>query len=104
MITDNNGHSETVDLTGRRHGKNYPEFTFNPNHVPYYFGDTIHTVAASTNEQTGLTYSSGNSSIAEITDGNLVIKNTASPVTITVHQDETADYRESAVHDDAGIL
>ena len=93
VVYDNNDHTDTVNLVGYRHGKSIPVFTFNPNHVAYYFGDTIHTPAISRNEQVGLTYSTSNRSIADIVDGKLVIKSTSSPVTITVHQVETEDFR-----------
>lgn len=96
VITDNNGHRDTVNLTGRRHGKSYPQFTFNPNHVPYYFGTTIHKPVVSTNMDVNarITLTSSNNSIAEIVDGTLVIKNTGAEVTITVHQDASGDFRE----------
>lgn len=93
-ITDNQGHRDTVNLSGYRHGKSFPQFTFNPNHVPYYFGNTIYNVVSSTNTETGLDITSSDNTIAEIADGKLFIKNKGSEVTITVHQAEIGDFRE----------
>ncbi len=93
VITDNQSHVTTVNLVGYRHGQSYPQFTFNPNHVPYYFGTTIHVPVASTNEQSPLTITSSDPSIAEVVNGTLVIKHIGSEVAITVSQEGQGDFR-----------
>lgn len=92
-ISDNAGNETTLRLKGRRHGKSYPKFTFNPNHVPYYFNDTIHNIVASTNTEAKIDVTSSDNSIAEIVDGKLVIKDKKAEVTITVSQEEIGDFR-----------
>ena len=93
VITDNAGHRDTVNMTGYRHGKSFPQFTFNPNHMPYYYNTTIHNIVVSTNNDTSITVTSSDNSIAEIVDGKLEIKNRNAEVTITVSQPEKGDFR-----------
>ena len=93
-IEDNDGHSEVVTLTGQRNGKNIPELTWNPNHVPYYFGTTINNPVVSTNTQTGLVLTSLTPSVATTEGGKVVIGTTAGEGQIQVSQVETDDYRQ----------
>ena len=93
-ISDDKSHTEIVTLTGKRFGKNVPELTFNPNHIPYYFGTTIIVPVVSTNNQTKLVLTSLDPDIATIEDGHLVIGNTAGEAHIQAYQAETTDYRE----------
>ncbi|MBQ7632455.1 MAG: hypothetical protein IJS82_06865 [Paludibacteraceae bacterium] len=92
-ITDNAGHRDTINLSGRRHGKSYPQFTFNPNHVPYYFGTTIHTPVVSTNTDAPITIYSETPTVADIVDGKLEIYSVESEATIRVSQPECGDFR-----------
>ncbi|MBQ7259514.1 MAG: hypothetical protein IJS57_06160 [Paludibacteraceae bacterium] len=97
VITDNAGRGDSIVLQARRFGKNRPEFTWNPNSLPYYFNSNIANVASSTNLDVPLTFSSSNESIAKVDEnGILRIYNTGSEVTITVRQAANADF-ESGV-------
>lgn len=97
VITDNGGRGDSIVLQARRFGKNRPEFTWNPNSLPYYFNSNIANVASSTNLDVPLTFSSSNESIAKVDEnGILRIYNTGSEVTITVRQAANADF-ESGV-------
>ncbi len=97
VITDNAGRGDSIVLQARRFGKNRPEFTWNPNGLPYYFNSNIANVASSTNLDVPLTFSSSNESIAKVDEnGILRIYNTGSEVTITVRQAANADF-ESGV-------
>ena len=93
VIEDNQRHETILYLTGQRDGKSFPQFTFNPNHMPYYYNTTIHTPVESTNTLAPITIESNNSSIAEVVDGTLVIKEVGEEVTITVSQPDTAAFR-----------
>ena len=96
-IEDNKGHILNVPLTGIRNGKTAPEFSFNPNHLPYFVGTNIANVASSTNTDYAncpLTFETNDASVAEVIDGTLHIYNKKQPVTITITQGENEDYAE----------
>lgn len=98
VFVDNLGHEERVPLKGRRSGKCYPEYTWNPNHLPYYFNSTIAHVAVSSNtdyENCPMTYESSDPTIAYVDEaGNLHILEKSGSVTITVKQvAENNDYK-----------
>ena len=97
VISDNLDHEERVTLRGRRWGKCAPEYTWNPNHLPYYYNATIAHVAVSTNtdyEHCPMTYSSTDDAIAYVDNsGNLHVGEKGGSVTITVRQTaENNDY------------
>lgn len=94
-IVDNAGHELNIPLTGIRNGKTSPEFSFNPNHLPYFVGTNIANVASSTNTDYAncpLTFETNDASVAQVIDGTLHIYNKQQPVTITVRQGENEDY------------
>ncbi len=94
-IVDNAGHELNIPLTGIRNGKTSPEFSFNPNHLPYFVGTNIANVASSTNTDYAncpLTFETNDASVAQVIDGTLHIYNKKQPVTITVRQGENEDY------------
>lgn len=96
-IEDNKGHILNVPLTGIRNGKTAPEFSFNPNHLPYFVGTNIANVASSTNTDYAncpLTFETNDASVAQVIDGTLHIYNKKQPVTITIRQGENEDYAE----------
>ena len=97
VISDNLEHEERVTLRGRRFGKCAPEYTWNPNHLPYYFNATIAHVAVSTNtdyEHCPMSYLSTDDAIAYVdASGSLHIGEKSGTVTITVRQTaENNDY------------
>lgn len=94
-IVDNAEHELNIPLTGIRNGKTSPEFSFNPNHLPYFVGTNIANVASSTNTDYAncpLTFGTSDASVAEVIDGTLHIYNKKQPVTITIRQGENEDY------------
>ncbi|MEE1069363.1 MAG: hypothetical protein U0K81_02695 [Paludibacteraceae bacterium] len=97
VITDNAGNREDVTLTGIRHGKSTPVFTWNPNHLPYYFGSSIANIVVSSNTdytKCPLTITSSNENIAKVEKGRLYIYETDGEVTFTVTQQGNDDYNE----------
>lgn len=97
VITDNAGNREEVTLTGIRHGKSTPVFTWNPNHLPYYFGSSIANIVVSSNTdytKCPLTITSSNENIAKVENGRLYIYETDGEVTFTVTQQGNDDYNE----------
>lgn len=95
-IRDNDS-TRVITLTGKRFGKSYPKFTFNPNHLPYYYGATIANIASSSNTDYAncpLSFETTDSQIAYVDeDGRLHIGTKEGPVTITVRQNNgNADY------------
>lgn len=97
VITDNAGNREEVTLTGIRHGKSTPVFTWNPNHLPYYFGSSIANIVVSSNTdytKCPLTITSSNETIAKVENGRLYIYETDGEVTFTVTQRGNDDYNE----------
>ena len=97
VITDNAGNREEVTLTGIRHGKSTPVFTWNPNHLPYYFGSSIANIVVSSNTDYAkcpLTITSSNENIAKVKNGRLYINETDGEVTFTVTQQGNDDYNE----------
>lgn len=91
LIIYDNDSTRSVALTGKRFGKSYPKFTFNPNSLPYYFESTIANVASSSNTDYAncpLTFETSNSNIAEVIDGTLHIYSIDEAVTITVRQNK----------------
>lgn len=97
VITDNAGNREEVTLTGIRHGKSTPVFTWNPNHLPYYFGSSIANIVVSSNTDYAkcpLTITSSNENIAKVENGRLYISETDGEVTFTVTQQGNDDYNE----------
>lgn len=96
-IVDNKDHILNIPLTGIRNGKTAPEFSFNPNHLPYFVGTNIANVASSTNTDYAncpLTFETSDASVAQVIDGTLHIYNKKQPVTITITQGENEDYAE----------
>lgn len=94
-IEDNAGNFLNIPLTGVRNGKTDPEFSFNANHLPYFFGTNIANVASSTNTDythCPLTFETSDASIAQVIDGTLHIYSKNQEVTITVSQGENDDY------------
>lgn len=91
VFADNLGHEERVPLRGFRFGKCVPEYTWNPNHLPYYFNSTIAHVAVSSNtdyEHCQMTYETTDAAIAYVdAAGNLQIGEKSGTVTITVKQE-----------------
>lgn len=97
VITDNAGNTEEVALTGIRHGKSTPVFTWNPNHLPYYFGSSIANIVVSSNTdytKCPFTITSSNENIAKVENGRLYIYETDGEVTFTVTQQGNDDYNE----------
>ena len=95
VITDNAGRREEVPLTGVRHGKATPEFTWNPNSFPYYFNTSIANIVVSSNTDYAncpLTITSSNESIAKVENGRLYIYNQSGEVTFTVTQQGNDSY------------
>lgn len=95
-IRDNDS-TRVITLTGKRFGKSYPKFTFNPNHLPYYYGATIANIASSSNTDYAncpLSFETTDSQIAYVDeDGRLHIGTKEGSVTITVRQNNgNADY------------
>lgn len=95
-IRDNDS-THVIALTGKRFGKSYPKFTFNPNHLPYYYGATIANIASSSNTDYAncpLSFETTDSQIAYVDeDGRLHIGTKEGSVTITVRQNKgNADY------------
>lgn len=89
VITDNAGHRKEVQLTGIRHGKATPEFTWNPNNFPYYFNTSIANIVVSSNTDYAncpLTITSSNENIAKVENGRLYIYDQSGEVTFTVTQ------------------
>ena len=89
VITDNAGNREEVTLTGIRHGKATPEFTWNPNNFPYYFNTSIANIVVSSNTDyvnSPLTITSSNENIAKVENGRLYIDDQSGEVTFTVTQ------------------
>lgn len=89
VITDNAGNREEVTLTGIRHGKATPEFTWNPNNFPYYFNTSIANIVVSSNTDyanSPLTITSSNENIAKVENGRLYIYDQSGEVTFTVTQ------------------
>lgn len=97
-IYDNTGHEEIVPLIGKRFGKSYPTFKWNPNGLPYYIETTIANIATSSNTDKNcpLSYTSSNPSVAEVKDGVLHIYNKEQEVTITVSQSGNNDFYDSS--------
>ena len=97
VITDNAGRREEVPLTGVRHGKATPEFTWNPNNFPYYFNTSIANIVVSSNTDYAncpLTITSNNENIAKVENGRLYIYDQSGEVTFTVTQRENDRYNE----------
>ena len=97
VITDNAGHREEVQLTGVRHGKATPEFTWNPNNFPYYFNTSIANIVVSSNTDYAncpLTITSSNENIAKVENGRLYIYDQSGEVTFTVTQRGNDRYNE----------
>lgn len=94
-IYDNNGHEEIVPLTGKRYGKSYPQFKWNPNGLPYYTNSSIVNIATSSNTDytnCPLTYTTSDPTIAKVENGVLYIYDKEQEVTITVSQDGNNDF------------
>lgn len=97
VITDNAGNREEVPLTGVRHGKATPEFTWNPNNFPYYFNTSIANIVVSSNTDYAncpLTIKSNKENIAKVENGRLYIYDQSGEVTFTVTQRENDRYNE----------
>ena len=97
VITDNAGNREEVLLTGVRHGKATPEFTWNPNNFPYYFNTSIANIVVSSNTDYAncpLTITSSNENIAKVENGRLYIYDQSGEVTFTVTQRGNDRYNE----------
>ena len=96
VITDNAGNREEVLLTGVRHGKATPKFTWNPNNFPYYFNTSIANIVVSSNTDAKcpLTITSSNENIAKVEDGRLDIYDQSGEVTFTVTQGGNDRYNE----------
>lgn len=97
VITDNAGNREEVTLTGIRHGKSTPEFTWNPNNFPYYFNTSIANIVVSSNTDyvnSPLTITSSNENIAKVENGRLYIYDQSGEVTFTVTQRGNDRYKE----------
>ena len=97
VITDNAGNREEVQLTGVRHGKSTPVFTWNPNNFPYYFNTSIANIVVSSNTDYAncpLTITSSNENIAKVENGRLYIYNQSGEVTFTVTQRGNDRYYE----------
>lgn len=97
VITDNAGRREEVQLTGVRHGKAPPEFTWNPNNFPYYFNTSIANIVVSSNTDyanSPLTITSSNENIAKVENGRLYIYNQSGEVTFTVSQQENDSFED----------
>ena len=97
VITDNAGHREEVQLTGVRHGKATPEFTWNPNNFPYYFNTSIANIVVSSNTDYAncpLTITSSNGNIAKVENGRLYIYDQSGEVTFTVTQRGNDRFKE----------
>ena len=97
VITDNAGHRKEVQLTGIRHGKATPEFTWNPNNFPYYFNTSIANIVVSSNTDYAncpLTITSSNENIAKVENGRLYIYDQSGEVTFTVTQRGNDRYNE----------
>ena len=97
VITDNAGNREEVQLTGIRHGKSTPVFTWNPNNFPYYFNTSIANIVVSSNTDYAncpLTITSSNENIAKVENGRLYIYDQSGEVTFTVTQQENDRYYE----------
>lgn len=97
VITDNAGHREEVQLTGIRHGKSTPVFTWNPNNFPYYFNTSIANIVVSSNTDYAncpLTITSSNENIAKVENGRLYIYNQSGEVTFTVSQQENDSFED----------
>lgn len=94
-IYDNNGQEEIVPLTGKRYGKSYPLFKWNPNGLPYYTNSSIVNIATSSNTDytnCPLTYTTSDPTIAKVEKGVLYIYDKEQEVTITVSQDGNNDF------------
>ena len=94
-IYDNNGQEEIVPLTGKRYGKSYPQFKWNPNGLPYYTNSSIVNIATSSNTDytnCPLTYTTTDPTIAKVENGVLYIYDKEQEVTITVSQDGNNDF------------
>ena len=94
-IYDNNGQEEIVPLTGKRYGKSYPQFKWNPNGLPYYTNSSIVNIATSSNTDytnCPLTYTTSDPTIAKVENGVLYIYDKEQEVTITVSQNENNDF------------
>ena len=94
VITDNAGNREEVLLTGVRHGKATPKFTWNPNNFPYYFNTSIANIVVSSNTNCPLTITSSNENIAKVENGRLYIYDQSGEVTFTVTQRGNDRYNE----------
>ena len=97
VITDNAGNREEVQLTGVRHGKSTPVFTWNPNNFPYYFNTSIANIVVSSNTDYAncpLTITSSNENIAKVENGRLYIYDQSGEVTFTVTQQGNDRYYE----------
>ena len=97
VITDNAGNREEVQLTGVRHGKSTPVFTWNPNNFPYYFNTSIANIVVSSNTDYAncpLTITSSNENIAKVENGRLYIYDQSGEVTFTVTQRGNDRYYE----------
>ena len=97
VITDNAGNREEVQLTGVRHGKSTPVFTWNPNNFPYYFNTSIANIVVSSNTDYAncpLTITSSNENIAKVENGRLYIYDQSGEVTFTVTQRGNDRYNE----------
>ena len=98
-IYDNNGQEEIVPLTGKRYGKSYPLFKWNPNGLPYYTNSSIVNIATSSNTDytnCPLTYTTSDPTIAKVEDGVLYIYDKEQEVTITVFQNGNNDFYEGS--------
>lgn len=94
-IYDNNGREEIVPLTGKRYGKSYPLFKWNPNGLPYYINSSIVNIATSSNTDytnCPLTYTTSDPTIAKVENGVLYIDDKEQEVTITVSQNGNNDF------------
>ena len=94
-IYDNNGREEIVPLTGKRYGKSYPLFKWNPNGLPYYINSSIINIATSSNADytnCPLTYTTSDPTIAKVENGVLYIYDKEQEVTITVSQNGNNDF------------
>lgn len=94
-IYDNNGREEIVPLTGKRYGKSYPRFKWNPNGLPYYINSSIVNIATSSNTDytnCPLTYTTSDPTIAKVENGVLYIYDKEQEVTITVSQNGNNDF------------
>mgnify|MGYP003301434448 CR=1 FL=1 len=94
-IYDNHGREEIVPLTGKRYGKSYPLFKWNPNGLPYYINSSIVNIATSSNTDytnCPLTYTTSDPTIAKVENGVLYIYDKEQEVTITVSQNGNNDF------------